>query len=276
MPTALAYGAIMLIAVALRPVGLVVWAILAALAYLEFARLAGASALAGTILVLGLWAAHMAASFGPLLDPTPLLALGLAVLLVEAALGAGGLRGSWRRSTGGLRAWPRRAAWTLGGALWIGGLLGYLVDLGVAGAAGTTAPRGWPVWLLLALLVTWTADTVAYAVGSVWGRRTLVPRLSPGKTWEGTLAGFAAAAAVALLFVAVAGVPLAAALVVAVLAGPAALGGDLAESALKRRAGVKDSGWFLPGHGGVFDRIDSLIAVAPVVAFALGVAAWAR
>ncbi len=273
VPTALGYGALVLLAVAVRPTGLVVWALLAALAYLEFARLTGASALAGTLIVLGLWAAHMAAGFVPFLDPAPLLALGLAVLLLEAwRLGAGGPRGSWRRSAGGLRAWPRRAAWTLGGALWIGGLLGYLVDLGVAGATGTTAPRDWPVWLLLALLVTWTADTSAYAVGALWGRRRLIPRLSPGKTWEGTLAGFIAAAAVALLFVPLAGVPLVAALMVAVLAGPAALAGDLAESALKRRAGVKDSGSLLPGHGGIFDRIDSLLAVAPVVALALRVA----
>ncbi|MDO8562876.1 MAG: phosphatidate cytidylyltransferase, partial [Candidatus Limnocylindria bacterium] len=173
----------------------------------------------------------------------------------------------------GLRAWPRRAAWTLGGALWIGGLLGYLVDLGRAGAAGTSAPREWPVWIVLALAVTWASDVAAYAVGSVWGRRALAPRLSPGKTWEGTLAGFVAAALVALLAVPLAGIPAGPALVIALLAGPAALAGDLAESAVKRRAGVKDSGTLLPGHGGVFDRIDSLLGVAPVVALALRLAA---
>jgi len=248
-----------LLAVALRPAGLVVWALLAVLAYLELCRLVGASALAGTLLVLGLWVAHAATAFVPAWDPLSLLGLGLLVLLLEIPL-----RGS--------RGWPRRAGWTVAGALWTGGLLGYLVDLGQAGAAATSAPREWPVWIVLALLVTWAADTAAYAVGALWGRRGLIPRLSPGKTWEGTLAGFVAAAAVALLFVPLAGVPLVAALIVAVLAGPAALAGDLAESALKRRAGVKDSGSLLPGHGGIFDRIDSLLAVAPVVALALRVA----
>lgn len=263
VPTALVYGVVVLSAVALPPAGLLVWAILAVLAYLEYARLARASPFAGTILVLGLWEAH--AGFLPLPVVLGLVVLSLVVLVLESPL-----------TPGGFAAWPRRAGLTLVGALWTGGLLGYLVDLGLAGASRTTAAPGWPVWLLLALALTWTADTVAYAVGSRWGRHTLVPRLSPGKTWEGTLAGFAAAAAVALVFAGVAGLPLPAAIVVAVLGGPAALAGDLAESALKRSAGVKDSGALLPGHGGVFDRIDSLLAVAPVVAFALGVAGWAR
>lgn len=256
VPTALAYGAVVLLAVALRPTGLVVWALLAALAYLELSRLVGASAVAGTLLVLGLWVAHAAAALGPAWDPSPLLGLGLLVLVLELPL-----RGS--------RGWPRRAGWTIAGALWTGGLLGYLVELGLAGAAATSAPRGWPVWVVLALALTWAADVAAYAVGSVWGRRALAPRLSPGKTWEGTVAGFATAAAVALLAVPVAGVPLLAAVLCAGVAGPAGLAGDLAESWLKRRAGAKDSGDLLPGHGGVFDRVDSLVGVAPVVAVAL-------
>lgn len=257
VPTALGYGALVLLAVAVRPTGLVVWALLAALAYLELSRLVGASALAGTLLVLGLWVAHVAATApGPAWDPLPLLGLGLLALLVELPL-----RGS--------RGWPRRAAWTIAGALWTGGLLGYLVELGLAGATATSAPREWPVWIVLTLALTWASDVAAYAVGSVWGRRALAPRLSPGKTWEGTLAGFAAAAAVALLAVPAAGIPLPAAALCAAAAGPAGLAGDLAESWLKRRAGVKDSGDLLPGHGGVFDRVDSLIGVAPVVAVAL-------
>ena len=274
VPTAVIYAVLVLGAVALRPAGLAVWALFAALAYLEFARLVGASAPGGTMLVLGFWAAH-ATSFMPFPGPAPLFLAGLAVLLLELLLG--GLHGTRPPDVGRGRRpdWPRRALWTLGGAVWIGGLLSYLVDLGVAGAAGTQAAPGWPVWLLLALVLTWAADIAAYAVGSLWGSRPLAPRISPGKTWEGTCAGFAAAAVVALVFAAGAGLPPASAVIVAVLAGPAALGGDLAESALKRRVGVKDSGSLLPGHGGMLDRIDSLIGVAPVVAFALAVSAGA-
>src|SRR5438876_759054 len=77
-----------------------------------------------------------------------------------------------------------------------------------------------PVWLLLALVPTWVADSVAYLVGSRVGRRKIVPRISPGKTWEGTLAGFGAAAVAALLIAVSAGTGTGAALLVAILVGP--------------------------------------------------------
>jgi len=119
--------------------------------------------------------------------------------------------------------------------------------------------------LLMTILAVWAADMAAYAVGSAFGRRKIVPQLSPGKTWEGTIAGFAAATGVVLLLTLPSGVhPWA--LLTAVLIGPAGFVGDLLESWLKRRAGVKDSGALLPGHGGVLDRIDSLLAAAPLVA----------
>ena len=120
--------------------------------------------------------------------------------------------------------------------------------------------------LLMTVLAVWAADVVAYFVGSLFGRHKIVPRISPGKTWEGTIAGVLAAAAVVLLwnrpFL---GVPLWSA-AMAVLIGPAAFAGDLLESWVKRRAGVKDSGTSLPGHGGVLDRLDSLVAAATCVA----------
>ena len=110
------------------------------------------------------------------------------------------------------------------------------------------------------------AFVVAYVVGSTVGRRRIVPRISPGKTWEGTIAGFVAAGVVVILWSRPGlGVPLVSALI-AVLIGPAAFAGDLLESWVKRRAGVKDSGTLLPGHGGILDRIDSLVAAAPLVA----------
>jgi phosphatidate cytidylyltransferase len=120
--------------------------------------------------------------------------------------------------------------------------------------------------LLMTIVAVWAADVTAYVVGSAVGRRRIVPRISPGKTWEGTLAGFVAAGAVVILWSRPElGVPVVSA-VIAVLIGPAAFAGDLLESWVKRRAGVKDSGTILPGHGGVLDRIDSLVAAAPLVA----------
>ncbi len=159
----------------------------------------------------------------------------------------------------------------LGAALIVGGLylaggLAALAQLQFAwaGERGTVAPS-FARWALLALAVTWAADISAYAVGSRIGRRRIAPLLSPRKTLEGTVAGIAAAALVALAFGAVYGLAPAAVAIVALFAGPAALAGDLIESALKRAAGAKDSGGIIPGHGGVLDRIDSLLLVAPVV-----------
>jgi len=119
--------------------------------------------------------------------------------------------------------------------------------------------------LLITILAVWAADVVAYVVGSSFGKRKIVPTLSPGKTWEGTIAGFLAAAAVVVLLMAPTGVYVWAVLA-ALTIGPVAFAGDLLESWLKRRAGVKDSGTLLPGHGGVLDRIDSLLAAGPLVA----------
>ncbi len=165
------------------------------------------------------------------------------------------------------------AVFTLAGALYLGFGFGFLIDLWQAGGEGT---RGWlgtlPVWLLLALVPTWVGDSVAYLVGSRIGRRRIVPRISPGKTWEGTLAGFGGAAVAALFIATSAGMRTGPALLVAVLVGPIGFAGDLFESAIKRLAGAKDSGTLFPGHGGVLDRIDSLIFVAPAVALVLALA----
>ena len=164
-----------------------------------------------------------------------------------------------------LRELARLVRWSalgivLGGSYLLVGL-GSLAGLSAAGNA----------WLLLAVLPTWAADITAYAVGSAIGTRRLAPRLSPAKTWEGTLAGFVTAALAAIWVGAAFGLPLAALAFAVVGIGPAALAGDLLESWLKRRADVKDSGALLPGHGGVLDRIDSLLAVGPFVALCLWV-----
>lgn len=128
-------------------------------------------------------------------------------------------------------------------------------------------------WLILAIGGTWAADIAAYLVGSAIGRHRIAPRISPGKTWEGTVAGFIAAgfAVAALTYVlgpSLAPYQSAGVLITAVGIGPVAFAGDLLESWVKRRAGAKDSGNMLPGHGGMLDRIDSLLAVAPLVVIA--------
>jgi phosphatidate cytidylyltransferase len=130
-----------------------------------------------------------------------------------------------------------------------------------------------PYALLMVLAATWAADVFAYLGGSLVGRRKIAPRISPGKTWEGTIIGCLAATIVFLLMQRAIGSwyggPLSYAfrvdVLVAVGIGPVAFAGDLLESWVKRRAGVKDSGTFLPGHGGMLDRIDSLVATAPFV-----------
>lgn len=127
-------------------------------------------------------------------------------------------------------------------------------------------------WVILVFVVTWANDTFAYFAGRLFGRHKLLERVSPRKTWEGFAGGALGSVAGALVVRALllGPVPLWAALAVA--AGGAVLGplGDLAESMLKRAAGVKDSGRLIPGHGGLLDRIDALLFVAPwVYAFAI-------
>lgn len=152
-------------------------------------------------------------------------------------------------------------------AMGLGSLL-YLRFAPVPGPIGCGPDCMWgPV--LMTIVAVSAADVVAYVVGSTAGRRRIVPRLSPGKTWEGTIAGIVAAGAVVVLWSRPELGPPAWSLTIAVLIGPAAFGGDLLESWVKRRAGVKDSGRLLPGHGGILDRIDSLLAAAPVVAGAI-------
>lgn len=137
----------------------------------------------------------------------------------------------------------------------------------VAGAAG--AERG---VLLYVICLVWAADVGAYFAGRAWGRRALAPRISAGKTWEGFGGGLLAVAVYALAAAWLVGVPsgmLATWTALALVAGAVSVAGDLFESLLKRAAGAKDSGTLLPGHGGVLDRIDSLVAATPILALGL-------
>jgi phosphatidate cytidylyltransferase len=134
-------------------------------------------------------------------------------------------------------------------------------------------------WLVLAAMATvWIADTAAYFSGRAFGRRKLAPQISPGKTWEGVYGALAAVAVYALCLVplargagfvaAVGAAAVAAWLGFALLLAAISVIGDLFESLQKRHAGVKDSGNLLPGHGGVLDRIDALLAAMPLAAVA--------
>jgi len=124
-----------------------------------------------------------------------------------------------------------------------------------------------PHWLMFGLIVSWAGDIGAYYVGRKLGKHKLAPRISPGKSWEGSAASVAASVLIAGAYLVrfVPGAGIAPAIGITVAANIAGQFGDLAESAMKRGAGVKDSGTILPGHGGFLDRVDSTLFVLPVI-----------
>ncbi len=144
-------------------------------------------------------------------------------------------------------------------------LLGIVYIFG-AWRAATAIREVDPNWLMIALLVSWAGDTAALYVGRSMGRRKLAPRVSPNKTWEGTIASVAGAMLAAVIY-GIFLIPYASWLQVAAIAGVANIAGqlgDLCESAFKRGGNMKDSGTTLPGHGGWLDRIDSTLFSVPV------------
>jgi phosphatidate cytidylyltransferase len=165
-------------------------------------------------------------------------------------------------------AWLWRGVGVFGG---FGLALCGVAVLACAGLAAASIPRR---ELLFVLGLIWIADTAAYFAGNAFGRRKLAPTISPGKTWEGA-AGAAAASVIYAMICGMPGAPLAglaqsagwgAYVGGAVLLCGLGILGDLFESALKRRAGAKDSGSLLPGHGGILDRIDSIVSTLPIAA----------
>jgi phosphatidate cytidylyltransferase len=194
------------------------------------------------------------------------------VLLLSAA-------SLWLRGvTGGPLA---ATAVTVFGALFVGGAMSYVLLLrhldGGGGASPLTALQG-ATLVAYPIALAWIGDTCAYFGGRAWGRRKLMPSVSPGKTVEGAIAGVVGTVTIGLVYAwGIFGVwvglpisPLAGALG-GLLISPAAQIGDLAESLLKREAGVKDSGRLLPGHGGILDRFDSLFFAVPVAYWYLAV-----
>lgn len=143
-------------------------------------------------------------------------------------------------------------------------------DYAVGAAAGTAL-------VFLPVLLTWTTDIGAYAFGRTFGRKKLIPSISPGKTVEGAVGGLGLAIVICLLYVrfilmpyAQLGLTIQGAVLFAIVISVAAQTGDLAESLLKREAGVKDSSGIIPGHGGILDRFDSMLFVMPVAFLLLG------
>ncbi|HCI81195.1 MAG TPA: hypothetical protein DHW02_16070 [Ktedonobacter sp.] len=145
----------------------------------------------------------------------------------------------------------------LGGAIFTSLLNGTLIVF----------PRGlW--WLLTVLLGVWGFDAAAFFSGRYFGRHRLAPRISPAKSWEGVLGGLVLSITAALLLtVKPLGVPWYLAVILGIVLGIAAVVGDLAESLIKRQTHVKDSGQIMPGHGGMLDRIDSVLFVLIIVYF---------
>ncbi len=263
-------------------------AIVSALGAWELFRLARATGLnpmddAG-IVIAGLIPLLVHARFLNMYNPdTSIGGLSLGAVCLLALLAAT----IWTRGVAGKPL--ASAAITVFGAAYVGGMLsfGYAIRYHeYAFAPGTVSLAGktWTVpsgglLLLLPLFATWASDIGAYAVGRTMGRHKLMPSVSPGKTVEGAVGGLAASMLIAWIYVrcvlhpgtqldfrwAPLGVLLFGALV-----SVAAQVGDLAESLLKRDAGVKDSSSLIPGHGGILDRCDSLLFVLPISYVVLG------
>ncbi|MFC2090334.1 phosphatidate cytidylyltransferase [Bacteroidota bacterium] len=147
-------------------------------------------------------------------------------------------------------------------SVWIAGSLSFYVALGFI----DSPVHYQPVIMLIILGLIWVHDIAAYVTGSLFGKRTLAPRISPGKTVEGFIGGILFnALAGYVVFIITGKQTLLFWVLVAMVISMAATAGDLLESKLKREAGVKDSGSLIPGHGGMLDRFDSLFFSAPLV-----------
>ncbi|NHO31572.1 phosphatidate cytidylyltransferase [Acetobacter sp. LMG 1636] len=159
------------------------------------------------------------------------------------------------------------SAFIFGPPLWAGSAVIIAAGAALLWLRLCTPPGAWSVLFAIAVVVC--SDSTAYVVGRVAGGPKLAPRISPGKTRSGAMGGLAGALIAGVVVASLWGadsVVLMRSAVWAVLLGVLAQAGDLAESAVKRARGVKDSGTLLPGHGGLLDRFDALLAVAPLAA----------
>jgi phosphatidate cytidylyltransferase len=265
-------------------------AVLAALAAWEFFRIARAAGLTPFddlgIAAAGLVPLVVHARYLRLYDPDKSISgLSIAALALLVVLAAA----IWRRGVDGHPL--SSAATTVFGIAYTGGMLSYAYAIRYHDYAIGTTTLPWAMFgraislpvggllLLMPVLITWASDIGAYAVGRAIGRNKLIPSVSPGKTREGAVGGLAASVLLAWAYATFFLHPSASlgfkyapfgVLVFGAVVSVAAQIGDLAESLLKREAGVKDSSHIIPGHGGVLDRFDSLLFVLPVAFVLLG------
>ncbi len=173
--------------------------------------------------------------------------------------------------------WVSHPAWLEGSrtlSMALRAVLGWLIPASawLALVVLHSRPDHGPWWVLFVIMLIWVADTGAYFAGRQWGGRKLAPQVSPGKTWAGVYGALAACLIFALAgsrILAVNDSSLALFVLVSLVTVLFSIAGDLFESLLKRGQGMKDSSRLIPGHGGVLDRLDSLLAAAPVFLFGL-------
>ena len=192
-----------------------------------------------------------------LIVATPLAAAVLAAFAYPAAACAVAVMGAAAVGAQTVGRTGPAPLWAAGGTLWLA--LGCVGFLWVAAHGG----RATAMWLLA---LVWAVDIAAYAVGRAIGGPKLAPALSPNKTWAGFIGGLAGAALVGWSAAALVGGTVTVVVLASVLLGIAAQLGDLVESMAKRRFNVKDTGGLIPGHGGLLDRLDSLLAASLTLA----------
>jgi phosphatidate cytidylyltransferase len=234
-----------------------------------------AAAVLGILWLVGVWewgglarlggTARLAYAAAHLVVMVPLLLFGATLAFIDVLLGLA--LAAWCIALVGVVTYPLpiRSVWVgIAGPVavlpaWV--ILAFMHSRGALG----------PELALTALALVWAADVGAYAAGRSFGRIKLAPRVSPGKTWEGVTGGLTLALIVALAVSFWLGLPALPLAVVAVATALISVVGDLTVSMLKRNVGLKDTGKLLPGHGGVMDRIDGLVAAVPVYAVGLRV-----
>ena len=239
---------------------------------------AGGWLLAGALLLVAVRAAYelfVLVEKAGYLPSLPASALVMALLLAVARFPDANLLGlvlaasliltlTWQLLRPPLGRPTQSWALTIGVALWLGWLISHFVLL-----RDLSAPFGLGAgtrWLALTFLVTWINDSAAYFVGKAIGRHPCSPYLSPKKTWEGTVGGWIGGVLATMLLGAwLVELPWLHGLALGAIVATLAPFGDLSKSMVKRQMGVKDFSALIPGHGGMFDRIDSLLFVAPAV-----------